>query len=255
MTGSNQWRQAKGQRGQGLAEYSLILVGIAVICIAIAVTFGGKILTLFGFAGEEVETLGDADFGGFDAPIESGGPSTSGGSGGDGGPDGGGGGGGDDGLGGNGGGGGSSGGGSDGSGGGRGGGGSSGRGGRGGGRDGSASDDGQFVKPHEKTKRGTWKFGEGEDEVTVHAARDGSWDSAGDARRQDRQAQAAVRQQDQAAWERRKQTRIAEDAETARASKKSGGALSFFRVILLIAFLLGVLVIGRQTLAVSKGGK
>ncbi len=55
---------AARQSGQGLTEYVIILVGIAIICIAILVTFGGKIASLFGFAHDEVATLGDADFGG-----------------------------------------------------------------------------------------------------------------------------------------------------------------------------------------------
>lgn len=40
------------QRGQGMTEYVIILVAIAVVCIAITVQFGGKVKTLF----EEADT-------------------------------------------------------------------------------------------------------------------------------------------------------------------------------------------------------
>ena len=35
------------ERGQGMTEYVVILVAIAVVCIAITVQFGGKIKALF----------------------------------------------------------------------------------------------------------------------------------------------------------------------------------------------------------------
>ena len=35
------------EKGQGMTEYVIILVAIAVVCIGIAVTFGGKIKALF----------------------------------------------------------------------------------------------------------------------------------------------------------------------------------------------------------------
>jgi Flp pilus assembly pilin Flp len=47
------------ERGQGMTEYVIILVAIAVVCIAIAVQFGGKIQELFttsNAALEEVDT-------------------------------------------------------------------------------------------------------------------------------------------------------------------------------------------------------
>jgi Flp pilus assembly pilin Flp len=47
----------KNQRGQGMTEYVIILVGIAVVCIAIAVQFGGKIQELFETADTEIDTV------------------------------------------------------------------------------------------------------------------------------------------------------------------------------------------------------
>ncbi len=45
------------ERGQGMTEYVIILVAIAVVCIAIAVQFGGKIKTLFETADSEIDTV------------------------------------------------------------------------------------------------------------------------------------------------------------------------------------------------------
>tara|TARA_Y100001963_G_scaffold124162_1_gene174746 strand:+ start:143 stop:340 length:198 start_codon:yes stop_codon:yes gene_type:complete len=47
----------KDQRGQGMTEYVIILVSIAVVCIAIAVQFGGKIQELFQTADAEIDTV------------------------------------------------------------------------------------------------------------------------------------------------------------------------------------------------------
>ena len=47
----------KSQRGQGMTEYVIILVSIAVVCIAIAVQFGGKIQDLFETADTEIDTV------------------------------------------------------------------------------------------------------------------------------------------------------------------------------------------------------
>ena len=47
----------KNQRGQGMTEYVIILVSIAVVCIAIAVQFGGKIEELFETADSEIDTV------------------------------------------------------------------------------------------------------------------------------------------------------------------------------------------------------
>ena len=47
----------KSQRGQGMTEYVIILVSIAVVCIAIAVQFGGKIQELFETADAEIDTV------------------------------------------------------------------------------------------------------------------------------------------------------------------------------------------------------
>ncbi len=45
------------ERGQGMTEYVIILVAIAVVCIAIAVQFGGKIKALFETSDAELDTL------------------------------------------------------------------------------------------------------------------------------------------------------------------------------------------------------
>ena len=45
------------EKGQGMTEYVIILVGIAVVCIAIAVQFGGKIKALFETADSEIDTV------------------------------------------------------------------------------------------------------------------------------------------------------------------------------------------------------
>ena len=45
------------ERGQGMTEYVIILVAIAVVCIAIAVQFGGKIKALFETADSEIDTV------------------------------------------------------------------------------------------------------------------------------------------------------------------------------------------------------
>ncbi len=45
------------ERGQGMTEYVIILVAIAVVCIAIAVQFGGKIKGLFETADGEIDTV------------------------------------------------------------------------------------------------------------------------------------------------------------------------------------------------------
>ena len=47
----------KNQRGQGMTEYVIILVSIAVVCIAIAVQFGGQIKGLFETADNEIDTV------------------------------------------------------------------------------------------------------------------------------------------------------------------------------------------------------
>ena len=47
----------KNDSAQGMTEYVIILVSVAVVCIAIAVQFGGEIEQLFGTADTEVETV------------------------------------------------------------------------------------------------------------------------------------------------------------------------------------------------------
>ena len=47
----------RDERGQGMTEYVIILVAIAVVCIAIAVSFGGKIKGLFETADAEIDNV------------------------------------------------------------------------------------------------------------------------------------------------------------------------------------------------------
>jgi len=47
----------KNEHGQGMTEYVIILVSIAIVCIAIAVQFGGKIEELFETADAEIDTV------------------------------------------------------------------------------------------------------------------------------------------------------------------------------------------------------
>jgi Flp pilus assembly pilin Flp len=47
----------RDELGQGLTEYVIILVGIAIVCIAITVAFGGKIKALFETADAEIDTV------------------------------------------------------------------------------------------------------------------------------------------------------------------------------------------------------
>jgi len=49
--------QVTSQRGQGMTEYVIILVAIAIVCIAISVQFGGKIKSLFETADAEIDTV------------------------------------------------------------------------------------------------------------------------------------------------------------------------------------------------------
>ena len=47
------------EHGQGMTEYVIILVSIAIVCIAIAVQFGGKVKSLFETADVEIDTVDD----------------------------------------------------------------------------------------------------------------------------------------------------------------------------------------------------
>ena len=47
----------KDERGQGMTEYVIILVAIAIVCIAVSVQFGGKIKSLFEAADNEIDTV------------------------------------------------------------------------------------------------------------------------------------------------------------------------------------------------------
>jgi len=50
-------RLPRRDRGQGMTEYVIILVAIAVVCIAIAVSFGGTVKQNFELADGEMDTL------------------------------------------------------------------------------------------------------------------------------------------------------------------------------------------------------
>jgi len=45
------------ERGQGMTEYVIVLVAIAVVCIAISVEFGGKIKDLFVTASDGMDEV------------------------------------------------------------------------------------------------------------------------------------------------------------------------------------------------------
>ena len=47
----------RDERGQGMTEYVIILVAIAVVCIAISVQFGGKVKDLFTDASIELDVV------------------------------------------------------------------------------------------------------------------------------------------------------------------------------------------------------
>ena len=51
------FKSHKDESGQGLTEYTIILVAIAIVCIAISVQFGGKIKSLFETADQEIDTV------------------------------------------------------------------------------------------------------------------------------------------------------------------------------------------------------
>ena len=50
-------RLHRDEAGQGMTEYVIILVAIAVVCIAIAVSFGGKIKGLFEEADNQIDNV------------------------------------------------------------------------------------------------------------------------------------------------------------------------------------------------------
>ena len=47
----------RDEEGQGMTEYVIILVAIAVVCIALAVSFGNKIKNLFSSADNEIDSV------------------------------------------------------------------------------------------------------------------------------------------------------------------------------------------------------
>ena len=64
----------RAQRGQGLAEYVIGLVGIAIVALAIVVNYGGRIQGLFGTADDEVAALASGDYGSGTGTGDAGGP-------------------------------------------------------------------------------------------------------------------------------------------------------------------------------------
>jgi hypothetical protein len=92
--------------------------------------------------------------------------------------------------------------------------------------------------------------------VTVQAPSDpsGGRGSAAWERRNQADSRARSASADEERWERRKTVSIADDVAAREAAKTRYGSLGFMRLVLLIAFLLGILIIGRQTLAVGRSG-
>ena len=227
--------QARRQRGQGLAEYSIILVGIAVICIALLVLFGGKVAALFGAAHDEVSVLDGGDpigGGGGGSPAESTAPSGSESaapeprsSGGDeprstsrrarGST-------------------------------------ASRSGGRGGDSKESAgeAEDG-VLRPSARTRRGTYQVGQGEDAVTVVTVGGKSGASPGTAayeRQKERDSAARVRVEEEQRWQRRRRQQAVAEAEAERGAKGSTAFLGLVRLVLIAALVLGLAVVLRCTL-------
>ncbi len=230
------------QSGQGLAEYSVILVGIAVICIGILVLFGGKIAALFGAAHDEVSVLDGGDpigGGGAGSPAESAGPSGSeaeapapGSPGGDeprsasrrarrstastgGGP---------------------------------------------GERSGESADGAEdpVLRPSARTRRGTYQLGQGEDAVTVVAAGGGSGPSRGTAayeRQKERDSAARVRVEEEQRWQRRRRQQAVAEAEAEKTAKGSTAFLGLVRMLLIGVLVLGLAVVLRSTLGGLSGSK
>ena len=230
----------RGRAGQSTSEYLIILVGIAVVCLAIAVLFGGKVKALFGLADEEVATWGEGS-GGLDEGLGGGSGDGSGGGDGSAGDDwgdegGGDGGGGDDG-------------GAAGGPRGRSGGGASGRGGGGGG--GGDGDD-WLVTADRKPKRGVTVLGEGEDAVTVVAADPDGYKSPAEQRELERQQQASQRAEDVDQWE-RKQRRVGHVEAEGEWSEPKRSGMDLTRVFLVVLLLVAGLVVARTMLGGKEG--
>ena len=212
-----------------MTEYAIILVAIAVICLAIAVSFGGKIQRLFGVAGDGVDGLADevgaADTGSPFGGEGSDGAASDGGEGG-----------------------GSSGSPAGGSRSGAGGGIGSDRSAGGGAGNGSAGGT-RVITPSSKPQTGTRVHRSGDRTVTVTApGRNTSTVRYAD---RDAREHAQAQARHQAEWQARRADVAADQEEAAKAAKPSTG-LSFIRGLLLAALLAGVLVLGRMLLG---GGK
>ena len=233
----------RGQRGQGISEYLIILVGIAVVILVITVVFGGRIKQLFGIADAEVETMGAAELY-LDAGTSPGsGGSGTGGSGGSGSGDSG-----SSGSGGSGSGGGGPSGGSGGGGGGpsggSGGGGGSGRGGPGaggaaGGPSSGADSDG-IMRASKEGRSGVYTMGEGEGLVTVYSP--GVDESLKGSARYDRDLESrqagAEREVDLRRWD--KKRRAAWEAEGGDVAISGEGPNLTILLLLVILVLAGV---------------
>jgi Flp pilus assembly pilin Flp len=46
--------RARGERGQTMAEYGILIAVIALVVVVVAITLGGNIASLFGSAGSQV---------------------------------------------------------------------------------------------------------------------------------------------------------------------------------------------------------
>jgi hypothetical protein len=228
-------RRRTGQRGQAQTEFAIILVGVAVISILVIVNFGGKIATLFGFAHDEIDTMGSAELD-FGDPASSSGDSGSDSS--------------DSSSASND----SSGGDSSSS-------SSSSSSSRGGGSSGGRSrasssskrDSDGFSRPDQVRKSGTYKLEGGDGSTTVHAGRtQGTKDqtdkgTAAGKRRSDARQSADRRRSEEARWQKRRGQAI--DGERGARKKSDAPVLGFMRFALLAILLLGVLFLGRTLMA------
>lgn len=227
MHGSPTPSSSRFQRGQGMAEYVIAMIAIAIVVLAIVVIFGGKIKGLFTVADAEIAMLGVADLGvggsgGDDAP----GGDDAGGDGSD--PFSG-----DDGGGGGTGGSGGSGGSSDGS----------GSGNSSGGADSRGAFGGSGPGP-------TSSAGEG---IASSGGGSGSSKSAKQARLDERRAQEAAKQDQADQWQAK--VRAADEAERAQAGEKKRGGfgMNLMRFLLIVILLGGLAFIGRSAVGIIGG--
>lgn len=233
-------------RGQTTSEYVIILVAVGVICVLIAVTFGGDIQRLFGMADEEVGTMGAAEGGGVDDGGANGGGTAGGGEGADGASDaaeGDEGEGSDDDAG------------DDDVGGPPGGGAGGGRGGPGGGAAPAASGGDGIVRAGPQRTGVSGLGGEGDDVKVI--APDGSRPKQGTAaytRAKDQQKADAARQdQERRLEKKRRRIERAESAEAAGGSGDGVGGVDILRFVLLAA-LVGIVIFAVRTIGGARSG-